>query len=170
MSTLKIHFSLIFYPSNNLTNNKINVHLTKNYKMLDFTTTLRVRYSEVDPSGFVYNGHYATFYEVGRTAAIKQMGLSYKEVEERGVIMPLIYQNMRFYSPAFYDDLLTIKVIIKEMPKARITFFYEIYNEAGKKINTGENALAFIDKETYRPLRAPAWFVELFQKELDKRG
>jgi acyl-CoA thioester hydrolase len=138
--------------------------------MLEFTTTLRIRYSEVDPSGFVYNGHYAAFYEVGRTAAIRQMGLSYKEVEERGIVMPLIYQNMRFYSPAFYDDLLTIKVSIKELPKARITFFYEIYNEAGKKLNTGENALAFIHKETHRPSRAPAWFVALFQKELDKRN
>ena len=138
--------------------------------MLEFTTTLRIRYSEVDPSGFVYNGHYAAFYEVGRTASIKEMGMSYKDIEERGVIMPLIYQNMRFYSPAFYDDLLTIKVMIKEMPKARITFFYEIYNEAGKLLNTGENALAFIDKKTYRPLRAPAWFVELFQKEVDKKS
>lgn len=138
--------------------------------MLEFTTTLRIRYSEVDPSGFVYNGHYATFYEVGRTASIKQMGMSYKDIEERGVVMPLIYQNMHFYSPAFYDDLLTIKVMIKEMPKARITFFYEIYNEAGKKLNTGENALAFIDKETHRPLRAPIWFVELIQKEVDRRS
>jgi len=138
--------------------------------MLDFSTTLRVRYAEVDPSGFVYNGNYATFYEVGRTAAIRAMGISYKEIEERGVVMPLIYQNMRFYYPAFYDDLLTIKVIIEEMPAARITFFYEIYNEAGKKLNTGENALAFIDIKTHRPLRAPAWFVELLQKEVDKRN
>lgn len=137
--------------------------------MLEFTTNTRVRYSEVDQSGFVYNGHYATFYEVGRTAAIRSMGLSYKEIEARGIVMPLIYQNFRFYSPAFYDDLLTIKVKVAEMPQARITFYYEIYNEAGVKINTGENALAFIDKETHRPLRAPAWFIEVLQKEIDKR-
>ncbi|MCD6090486.1 MAG: acyl-CoA thioesterase [Bacteroidales bacterium] len=138
--------------------------------MLEFSTTLRVRYSEVDPSGFVYNGHYATFYEVGRTASIRSMKLSYKEIEERGVVMPLIYQNSRFYSPAFYDDLLTIKVKIAEMPKARITFYYEIYNEAGKLLNTGENALAFIDKQTHRPLRAPDWFVDILQKEVDKKS
>jgi len=138
--------------------------------MLEFTTTLRVRYSEVDQSGFVYNGNYATYYEVGRTASIREMGLSYKEIEERGVVMPLIYQNSRFFSPAFYDDLLTIKVKINEMPSARITFYYEIYNEAGKKINTGENALAFIDKKTHRPMRAPDWFVEILQKEVEKRG
>ena len=138
--------------------------------MLEFTTTLRVRYSEVDPSGFVYNGHYATYYEVGRTASIRSMGLSYKEIEERGIVMPLIYQNFRFFSPAFYDDLLTIKVKINEIPQARITFYYEIYNEAGKLINTGENALAFIDKVTHRPLRAPKWFVEILQKEIEKRA
>jgi len=137
--------------------------------MLEFTTTVRVRYAEVDQSGFVYNGNYATYYEVGRTAAIRAMGMSYKAIEERGVVMPLIYQNTRFYSPAFYDDLLTIKTSIKELPKARITFFYEIYNEAGKKINTGENALAFIDKDSYRPLRAPAWFVEILEKEVSRQ-
>lgn len=138
--------------------------------MLEFTTTLRVRYSEVDQSGFVYNGNYATYYEVGRTASIRAMGLSYKEIEDRGVVMPLIYQNSRFYSPAFYDDLLTVKVMINEMPSARITFYYEIYNEAGKKINTGENALAFIDRDTHRPMRAPDWFVEILQKEVDRIG
>lgn len=136
--------------------------------MLEFTTNTRVRYSEVDQSGFVYNGNYATYYEVGRAAFIRSMGLSYKEIEERGIVMPLIYQNSRFYYPAFYDDLLTIKVKIAEMPKARITFFYEIYNEAGRKIHIGENALAFIDKETHRPLRAPDWFIELLQKEVEK--
>ena len=136
--------------------------------MLEFETNLRVRYSEVDPSGFVYNGHYAAFYEVARTASIRSMGMSYKEIEERGIVMPLIYQNMRFYSPAFYDDLLTIKVKITEMPTARITFQYEIYNEAGKKLNTGENALAFIDKTTQRPLRAPDWFIEVLQKEVNR--
>jgi acyl-CoA thioester hydrolase len=98
------------------------------------------------------------------------MGLSYKEIEERGVVMPLLYQNMRFHSPAFYDDLLTIKVSIKEMPKARITFFYEIYNEAGKKINSGENALAFIDRETHRPLRAPKWFLAILEEEVKKQA
>jgi len=137
--------------------------------MIEFTTSTRVRYAETDQSSFVYNGNYAIYYEVGRTAFIRSMGLSYKEVEERGVLMPLIYQNSRFYYPAFYDDLLTIKVKITEMPQARITFYYEIYNEAGKKINTGENALAFIDKETHRPLRAPDWFIEILQKEVEKR-
>lgn len=137
--------------------------------MLEFTTTLRVRYVDTDQSGFVYNGNYATYYEVGRTAAIRAMGMSYKTIEERGVVMPLIYQNSRFYSPAFYDDLLTIKTSIKELPQARITFYYEIYNEAGKKIHTGENALAFIDKESHRPLRAPKWFVEILEKEVSRQ-
>lgn len=138
--------------------------------MLDFTTTFRVRYGETDQSSFVFNGNYAAYYEIGRTAAIRAMGISYKEIEERGVVMPLIYQNSRFHFPAFYDDLLTIKTSILEMPKARIVFRYEIFNESGKKIHSGENALAFIDKKTHRPLRAPNWFIELLQKELDKQS
>lgn len=76
---------------------------------------------------------------------------------------------MDFHYPAFYDDLLTIKVIISEIPKARIIFNYEIYNEAGKKLNSGENALAFINKDTYRPMRAPAWFIEILEKEIERR-
>lgn len=138
--------------------------------MLEFTTTFRVRYGETDQSSFVFNGNYSAFYEIGRTEAIRSMGISYKEIEERGIVMPLIYQNSQFHYPAFYDELISIKTKIKEMPKARIIFYYELFNESGRKIHSGENALAFIDKQTHRPKRTPEWFINILQKEMEKQS
>lgn len=130
---------------------------------IEFTTKVRVRYVEVDQSGFVYNGNYATYYEVGRTEALRQMGHTYKEMEDNGIVMPLVNQFSRFYKPALYDDLLTIVTKIPDMPKARIRFEYSIFNEAGILLNEGYNELIFLNKAKGRPQRAPEWFVELFE-------
>ncbi len=134
---------------------------------LEFKTQIRVRYAEVDQSGFVYNGNYATFYEVGRSEALRQMGHTYKEMEDSGIVMPLINQYSRFYKPAIYDDLLTIITTIPEVPKAKIQFEHKIFNEKGVLINEGSNVLVFLNKEKGRPQRAPEWFVNLFQKYSD---
>lgn len=131
---------------------------------LEFKTQLRVRYAEVDQSSFVYNGNYATYYEVGRSESLRQMGHTYKEMEDSGIVMPLINQYSRFYKPAVYDDLLTIVTSIPELPKARIRFDYKIYNEKGDLLNEGYNELIFLNKEKGRPQRAPEWFVNLFEK------
>ena len=127
-----------------------------------FKTQVRVRYVEVDQSGFVYNGNYATYYEVGRTEALRQMGHTYKEMEDSGIVMPLMNQYTKFYKPAIYDDLLTIVTTIPEIPKVKTRFEYEIFNEKGEKLNDGYNELAFLNKERQRPQRAPEWFVNLF--------
>ncbi|NOR87122.1 MAG: YbgC/FadM family acyl-CoA thioesterase [Bacteroidales bacterium] len=131
---------------------------------LEFTTQIRVRYAEVDQSGFVYNGNYATYYEVGRSEALRQMGHTYKEMEDSGIVMPLINQYSRFYKPAIYDDLLTIVTTIPEVPKAKIQFDYKIFNENRVLLNEGSNVLVFLNKKRGRPQRAPEWFVNLFQK------
>ncbi len=135
---------------------------------LEFKTQVRVRYVEVDQSGFVYNGNYATYYEVGRTESLRQMGYTYREMEESGVIMPLVNQYSRFYRPAKYDDLLTIITRIPELPQARMRFEYEIYNEKGEKLNDGYNELIFLNIEKGRPQRAPEWFVKLLEKYSEK--
>lgn len=119
-------------------------------------TTIRVRYSETDQMGFVYYGNYAAYCEVARVEAIRQLGLSYKEVEAAGVIMPVLEHHSKFIAPARYDDLLRIVTTIKERPGARIRFEYDIYNQDGKLIHRGESLLVFVDKETGKPCRAPA--------------
>ncbi|NPD83494.1 acyl-CoA thioesterase [Lentimicrobium sp. L6] len=133
---------------------------------LEFSTQVRVRYVDCDQSGFVYNGNYATFYEVGRAESFRQLGHTYKQMEDDGIVMPLINQYSRFYKPAFYDNVLTIITRIPEIPKARIRFEYSIYNEENELINEGYNELIFLSKEKGRPMRAPEWFIALLTNSL----
>ena len=127
-------------------------------------TQVRVRYGETDQMGYAYYGNYTLYYEVARVELLRQLGFSYKFMEENGVMLPVLSLNVKYIKPAFYDELLTIKTIIKELPQARITFAYEIYNEKNTLINTGETTLVFINKETNKPCIAPAWFLEALAK------
>ena len=121
-------------------------------------TTIRVRYAETDQMGFVYYGNYAQYFEVGRVEALRQLGLSYREMEEKGIMLPVYTFSVKYMKPAYYDDQLTIKTILKEMPKSKIAFEYETYNESGELLNAGETSLVFIDVKTKRPCGAPQWF------------
>ena len=127
-------------------------------------TTVRVRYGETDRMGYVYYGNYAEFYEVGRVEALRQLGASYREMEENGIMLPVHTFSIKYFKPAFYDDLLSIKTTIAEIPQARIKFNYEMYNAKGEKINEGETTLVFIDIKTNRPCGVPDWFVEKLKK------
>jgi acyl-CoA thioester hydrolase len=118
-------------------------------------TSIRVRYAETDQMGYVYYGNYALYYEVARVESLRQLGLTYKELEASGVMMPVLENHSRFIAPARYDELLRIRTTVKEKPGVRIRFFYEIYNEGNKLINEGETLLVFIDMKTNRPCKAP---------------
>jgi acyl-CoA thioester hydrolase len=128
------------------------------------TTNLRVRYAETDQMGYAYYGNYSIYYEVARVDALRQMGLNYKEIEEGGIMLPVLSLNIKFIKPAFYDDLLTIKTVIKELPTARISFNYEIFNEAGDILNKGDTTLVFINMATKKPCAAPAFFIDRIKK------
>jgi acyl-CoA thioester hydrolase len=127
-------------------------------------TTVRVRYAETDKMGYVYYGNYTHYYEVGRVEALRQLGTSYKEMEDSGVMLPVYTCSIKYLKPALYDDLLLIKTTIKELPKARITFDYEIFNEKGDLLNQGTTTLVFIDMKTNRPRPAPDSFIEKISK------
>jgi acyl-CoA thioester hydrolase len=124
-------------------------------------TTVRVRYAETDQMGYVYYGNYATYYEVGRVESLRRLGLSYKELEAMGVMMPVVENTSRFKAPARYDEMLTIRTTVKEMPQVRINFFYEIINEENKVINQGHTQLVFIDMKTNKPCPAPLMMTRL---------
>jgi acyl-CoA thioester hydrolase len=123
-------------------------------------TKIRVRYAETDQMGYVYYGNYAQYYEVARVEALRDVNLSYKQFEEQGIMMPVLHLSCKYIKPAFYDDLLTIKTIIKKMPGVRIEFLYEIYNEKGILLNEGETTLICIDMKTQRPCGAPLNLLE----------
>lgn len=119
-------------------------------------TQLRIHYALTDQMGIVYYGHYAQFYEIGRTEAIRQIGFTYKETEAMGIIMPVVEMSSRFLRPAKYDDLITIKTIVREMPTHhKIVFNSEIYNEKDELLNTGQTTLFFIDAKTMKRCNMP---------------
>src|ERR1035437_1736756 len=125
---------------------------------------LRVRYGETDRMGYVYYGNYAEYFEVGRVEALRELGLNYKDVEDSGIMLPVYTFSIKYFKPAYYDDMLTIKTSIKEIPKARIIFEYETYNEKKELLNKGETVLVFIDMKTNKPRSAPDNFIEKLKK------
>jgi len=118
-------------------------------------TTVRVRYGETDQMGYVYYGVYAMYYEVARVESLRQLGMTYKEIEDMGVIMPVLENHSKYLAPGRYDELLRIVTTIREKPGVRINFDYEIFNETNQLIHQGETRLAFVDKATNRPCRPP---------------
>lgn len=126
-------------------------------------TTVRVRYAETDQMGYVYYGFYAMYYEVGRVESLRQLGLTYREIEEMGIIMPVLETHSRYLAPGRYDELLSIVTVIRKKPGVRITFEYEIFNQEKKLIHQGETTLAFVDRKSNRPCRPP----EAMEKVLD---
>jgi acyl-CoA thioester hydrolase len=129
--------------------------------MFQTEVKIRVRYGETDQMGYVYYGNYATYYEVARVESFRELGLSYKKLEESGVMMPVLELKTKYLQPAKYDDLLTVKVKIAELPRLKIRYEYDIYNEAGTLLNQGETTLVFINMETNRPVRLPEGMAKL---------
>ena len=112
-------------------------------------------YGETDQMGYVYYGRYAEFYEIGRTELIRLLGMTYRDLESRGILLPVVKLVAKYYRPAAYDELITIRTILRSLPSARITFFYEIYNESGVLLNEAEVQLVFTDSVTRKPVRPP---------------
>jgi acyl-CoA thioester hydrolase len=127
--------------------------------MIRTETRLRVRYGETDQMGYAYYGVYAQYYEVGRVEAMREIGYSYKEVEARGILLPVVEYCINYKKPAYYDDEVTVVTIIREMPKGvKLPFEYECYNGKGELLNKGSVTLVFIDKASNKVCPIPGWF------------
>ncbi|MBP9214339.1 MAG: acyl-CoA thioesterase [Chitinophagaceae bacterium] len=127
--------------------------------MYESITKIRVRYAETDQMNVVYHGNYAQYFEVGRAESIRQLGFTYKELETMGIIMPIVDLHTKFLRPAHYDDLLTIKTILKELPTDhKIEFHQEVYNESEKLLTIGKVVLYFINSTTKEKTGIPAEF------------
>lgn len=129
--------------------------------MYKASVEIRIRYADTDQMGIVYYGNYCTFYEIARTEALRKIGFSYKMMEAKGIIMPVIQLTSKYIKPAFYDDLITVTAAIKEKPTVKIQFDYEIFNSDSKLINSGNTVLAFINKQINKAMPAPDWFLEV---------
>ena len=136
--------------------------MTQNNKSL-YTAEiqLRVRYGETDQMGYCYYGNYAQYFEVGRVEALRGLGMSYKKVEESGFMLPVSSFSVKYISPAYYDDLLTITTRMIDLKGVRLYFEYDIKNEKGELISTADTTLVFVDKSTMRPTSPPEDFIAL---------
>lgn len=125
--------------------------------MYTHETQVRVRYGETDQMGYLYYGNYALYYEVGRTESLRSLGFSYKGLEEIGIMLPVVKMESEYFRPAFYDDLITIKTSLKQLPeKAEITFVSELFNEKGKLLNRGTVTLVFYNSADKKKTLMPA--------------
>lgn len=128
--------------------------------MIQFETKIRVLYGDTDKMGVVYYGHYPRYYETGRTELMRHIGFSYSSMEESGIMMPVVKMELEYIRSAFYDDLITVVTKLEELPKARIRFCYEIFNEKSELLNRGYTDLGFLRMPEGKPCRPPKEFLE----------
>lgn len=115
----------------------------------------RVTYAETDKMGYLYYGRYADYYETGRVEALRALDCVYRDMEDSGIMMPVLDMQTKYRKPAYYDELLEIKTVLTEMPAVRITFTYEIYNPEKILLNEGKTTLVFYDMAKKRPCECP---------------
>ncbi|MBS1527600.1 MAG: acyl-CoA thioesterase [Bacteroidetes bacterium] len=128
--------------------------------MFEHTTKIRVRYGETDQMGYMYYGNYAEFYEVGRVEMLRSLGMTYRGMEESGIMMPVSEMHCKYLKPALYDEEISVKVIMDKMPGVKIHFKYELYNAKDELINTGDTLLVFVNMKTSRPCLPPQEFID----------
>ena len=136
--------------------------------MFEFRHQFRVRYADTDQMGYVYYGNYARYFEMGRVEALRSLGISYRRLEESGVMMPVLENYSKYLRPAHYDDLLEIKVMIKEMPGIRIRFDYEIFRESGELIHIGHTLLVFVSIENKKVCPVPESILITLERFFEK--
>lgn len=131
--------------------------------MISNDIKIRVCYGDTDKMGVVYYGTYPRFYEIARTELLRQYGITYRQIEESGIVWPVRNLQITYLKPAFYDDLLTVRTIVEELPTVRFRIKTEIYNEAGELINHGEVVLISTNSQTGKATKTPQWLINQFR-------
>lgn len=131
--------------------------------MITHQTEIKVRYGETDQMGVVYHGNYAHYLEIGRLEWLDAIGVSYKQMEANGIMLPVASMDLKYSKPAFYDDILTIKTTLLKRPTASIEFAYEIHNSSGELLTTAYTKLAFVNMKSNFPMRCPQYILDELQ-------
>lgn len=124
------------------------------------STKIRVRYGETDQMGVVYHGNYAQYLEQGRTEWLRELGFSYRWMEENNIRLPVTEIHIKYRLPARYDDVITVITSLQKIPTAKIVFFYEIFNQKNELLVTAETTLVFVDMRTQKIIRAPDYLIQ----------
>ncbi len=138
--------------------------------MYTFDYKKRVRYGETDPMGYLYYGHYAHYYEIGRVEMLRALGLSYKSLEEdHHIMMPVVSMQVRYLRPARYDDLVTIRTTLRKLPQDYITFQVEVWHENGQLLNSATVRLCFVDMHTGKRVPPPELLLQKLRPFFESR-
>ena len=132
--------------------------------MIHTTHSLRVRYGETDPMKYVYYGNYAEYLEVARVELFRELGISYDEIENQGIWLPVSEFSIKYLKPGLYDEILEIHTYIKKLPGVRIEFEYEIYNSSNEKITEAKTTLFFLDAKKNKVVKCPDFLMDLLVK------
>jgi acyl-CoA thioester hydrolase len=127
-------------------------------------TNIRVRYSETDQMGVVYHGNYAQYFEVGRVEWLRNKGVTYKWMEDNGIMLPVVSLTINYKKPALYDALLTLKTTLKKQASVKIEFDYELYNEREELLTIGTSILVFVDMKTGKPMCPPQNILDVLNR------
>ncbi|KJD34581.1 thioesterase [Tamlana nanhaiensis] len=127
---------------------------------------IRVRYGETDQMGVVYHGNYALYLEMGRVEWLRRLGISYKSMEENGIMLPVVSLNINYKKSAGYDELITVKTMLNKRPTSKIEFDYEITNEQGEILTLASTTLVFVNMKTLRPVKAPDYVMNLIDEDV----
>lgn len=125
-----------------------------------YTHQIRTRYAETDQMGVIYYGNYPQYLEIARVEWLRNLGISYKEMEEKGVMLPVVSLHIDYKKPALYDQLLSVQIILREVPTTKIIFDYQIFNEQNELLAIANTTLVFVSKETFRPIKCPDFVLE----------
>lgn len=128
--------------------------------MITRTIDLRVRYYETDMMGIVHHSNHLRYYELARAEMMRELGATYKALEDEGIMMPVIDVSTKYHAPAYYDDVLSIKTTLTSVPVVKMIFEYKITNQKGELLNTGTVSLAYMHSDTRKACRAPKWFLD----------
>ncbi|TPN82092.1 acyl-CoA thioesterase [Aquimarina algicola] len=128
--------------------------------LISSNTSVKVRYSETDQMGVVHHGNYVQYLELARIDWLSKLGISYKTMEENGIMLPVYTMDFKFKKSAFFDDDLTVKTYLRKIPTARIVFDYEIYNRHQELLTIASTSLVFVDSETKKPVSCPNYLLE----------
>lgn len=128
--------------------------------MFTHHTYVKVRYAETDQMGVVHHGNYATYLELARIDWLLALGISYKDMEQEGIMLPVYDMSFSFLRSAYFDDVLQVETSLEEMPRARIIFNYKIYNQNQILLTQAKTTLVFIDIKTNRPTRCPQYILD----------
>lgn len=132
--------------------------------MIHTIHSIRVRYAETDPMKYVYYGNYAAYFEIGRVELFRSIGMSYDEIENQGIWLPVSDYKIKYLKPALYDQKLEIHTYVKKIPGVKIEFEYEIYNEEGVKITEASTTLFFLDSKTNKIIKCPEYLLKLIEE------